>query len=62
MAEATGAVEDSADSVTVPEAVTEDTGDATENTGAVFSALSAWWRAARRRFLSLSAGPRWRGR
>ena len=34
------------------------TGDA----GAAASAWAAWWRAARRRFFSFSAGPRWRGR
>ena len=34
------------------------------DTGAVASACAcaAWWRAARSRFLSLSAGPQWRGR
>ena len=30
-------------------------------TGTVTIALAAWWRAERRRFLSLSASPRWRG-
>ena len=29
---------------------------------AVFSAWAAWWRAARWRFFSFSAGPRCRGR
>ena len=45
--EATGAVETST--------VTE---SGTVKTGAVVSVRAAWWRAARRRFLSLSAGPR----
>ena len=44
--EATGAVETS----TVTEL-------GTVKTGAVVSVLAAWWRAARRRLLSLSAGP-----
>ena len=34
----------------------------TGEAGAAPSAWAAWWRAARRRFFSLSAGPRWRGR
>ena len=37
-------------------------GDDTEaDSGEELFALAAWWRAARRRFLSFSAGPRWRG-
>ena len=38
--------------------ITEEAGAA----GAAASAWAAWWRAARRRFFSFSAGPRWRGR
>ena len=45
--EATGPVETST--------VTE---SGTVKTGAVVSVRAAWWWAARRRFLSLSAGPR----
>ena len=40
-----------------PEAV-----EGVEDTGAAVLARSAWWRAARWRFFSFSAGPRCRGR
>ena len=33
-----------------------------ESAEAAVSTWAAWWRAAHWRFLSLSAGPRWRGR
>ena len=33
-----------------------------ESAEAAVSTWAAWWRAARWRFLSLSVGPRWRGR
>lgn len=35
--------------------------DTEADSGAERFALAAWWRAARRRFLSFSVGPRWRG-
>ena len=53
----TEAVEDEFEAVT--EAVFE--AEVVEDTGAVASTRAAWWRAARRRFRSLSAGPRCRG-
>ena len=53
---ATGAVESTVtESVTVVDVETEDA-------GAAASDQAAWWRVALRRFLSLSEGPRWRGR
>ena len=44
----------------ITEAVVAVEDDGVEDTGPVV--LAAWWRAARRRFLSNSPGPRWRGR
>ena len=42
---------------TLAVSITEEAGAA----GGAASAWAAWWRAARRGFFSLSAGPRWRG-
>ena len=58
MVEISGAEEGEEEDITgaVAETCTEET------TGTVTPELAAWWRAAQRRFLSLSAGPQWRGR
>ena len=56
--EASGAEEGEGEAVTETDA--ETLGE--EDTGAVAIAKVAWWRAARRRFLSFSDGPRWRVR
>ena len=59
----TEAVEDGLAALAVPGAETAGAvTDAAEITGAVASTRVAWWRAARRRLRSLSAGPRCRGR
>ena len=44
------------------EAATEASPEGVEETGAAVLARSVWWRAARWRFFSFSAGPRCRGR
>ena len=46
----------------VMEAATEASPEGVEDAGAAVLARSAWWRAARWRFFSFSAGPRCRGR
>lgn len=43
----------------ITEAVDAEEDDGVEDTDSVV--LAAWWRAARSRFFSFSAGPRWRG-
>ena len=63
-AAATGTMEEAAVTGSVEGAGAAGEGDTWEVAlaEAAFLACSSWWRAARRRFFSLSTGPRWRGR